>query len=308
MNKVIIFLLSFLLYVSLANAQNKKVAITIDDLPFAYNKFSFIEIEEATKLLLEKLKSNNIQATGFVNTKNAYKSDSVDLYVALLEQWLKYGNSLGNHTYSHLSLTQTDLFEYQEDIIRNENILSLLWDKYSITEKYFRYPFLMMGADTLHKNGIERYLQSKNYRIAPVTIDNEDYIFNKIYVEAFLKNDTESMHKTATAYLAYLDSIIKYYDSLATLIANRPINHIFLCHVNLINAHYFNELADIFKTNGFAFITLKEALDDPIYQRKDTLLVKGGWTHTDRWKKNDNIKTNLKYPEIEKSIMDAYSK
>ncbi len=306
MRKIILAIACFTILYSLS-AQQKQVAITIDDLPFAYDsKLSIKEVEKATHLLLAKLKANGIKATGFVIGNGVQKRGEDKQRTALLLDWLKEGQDLGSHSYSHPSLSKVSLEEYESDFLKNEATMNLLYRRYPQAVKYFRYPYLQMGKDTVRKHGFQRFLAAQGYQIAPVSIDNEDYIFNKVYVDACLAKDTLKMTHAAQSYLRYLSDMIDYYDQLAVVVVGRPIKQILLCHANLINANYWDELARLFTSRGYSFITLNEALQDSAYQRSDTLLISGGWSHLDRWKRNDGVKSTLSYPQIDKDIMDAY--
>ena len=293
----------------LLNGQNKQVAITMDDLPFAYAvSLSIEDIEAANRLLLDKLKENKTPATGFINGMQIFKPNEVDQRLSWLEAWLKDGHELGNHLYSHLSFTRSSLQEYEEDFIKNEGILAYLHKGYEKESRYFRHPFLQMGNSLAKKDGFQAFLKEHGYQMAPVTMDNSDYVFNKVYVEAYLLNDKDMMKYAADAYISYLKVMVDYYDKRAIELEGRPIKHIFLFHANLLNAHYWSEVANAIKACGYSFTTLEDALTDPVYQRSDSIAVDGGWNHIDRWSKNDGVKSALTYPEIDEKIMAAYNK
>lgn len=50
----------------------------------------------------------------------------------------------------------------------------------------------------------------------------------------------------------------------------RPIKHILLIHMNLLNAHSLRELIQMYRNKGYRFITLTEALKDQYYQDNST--------------------------------------
>src|SRR5215470_4471235 len=107
----------------------------------------------------------------------------------LLRMWLDAGAELGNHTYSHPSLQRTELAAYEEDVIRGEKTISLLMKERGLRLRYFRYPFLQTGPDLATRNAFESFLRSRGYTNAPVTIDNSDWEFNTVYVDALNHRD-----------------------------------------------------------------------------------------------------------------------
>lgn len=301
---VFIFFAFFL--VSNANAQNQ-IAITIDDLPFV-SELSLKHAEESTDKLLAKIKKNNIRAVGFVNEKTVMKLGEIDNRVAMLERWLFNGNQLGNHTFSHPSLNNTSLEDFKTELLKGEVITSVLNSKYRETKKYFRYPFLQTGPDSLKKYGFEKILAEQGYINAPVTIEADDWYFNKVYMDAMKAGNKDLMKSIAEKYLKHNSDYFDYYLKLTQEVVGRPIKHIFLCHANALNADYFDELCKVMTDKGFSFISLEKALTDDIYKHKDTVLTRGGFPWLHRWRITDKKKTNLKEVEIPKDIQALYEK
>ena len=289
-----------------ANAQNQ-IAITIDDLPFV-QELSLKHAEESTDKLLAKIKKNNIRAIGFVNEKTVVRLGEIDDRVAMLERWLFNGNQLGNHTFSHPSLNTTSVEDFKTELLKGEVITSELNKKYKENKKYFRYPFLQTGPDSLKKYGFEMVLTEQNYINAPVTIEADDWYFNKVYMDAMRAGNKDLMRSIAEKYLKHNSDYFDYYLKLTQEVVGRPIKHIFLCHANALNADYFDELCKVMIDKGFSFITLDEALADEIYKHKDTVLTTGGFPWLHRWRMTDKKKTTLKEIEIPADIKALYEK
>jgi len=86
---------------------NKKVALTFDDGPDP----------QYTPILLDGLKERNVKATFFVLGKQAEK------YPELILRMEAEGHLIGNHTYSHLQLSQTNRKEFKEELQKTDAIL-----------------------------------------------------------------------------------------------------------------------------------------------------------------------------------------
>jgi peptidoglycan/xylan/chitin deacetylase (PgdA/CDA1 family) len=267
------FILLFCLFISLSLKAQKEIAITVDDLPFI-QEISLKHTQEATVKLLGKMKQHNLKTTGFVNEGLLYRLGEIDERVGLLEAWLINGQQLGNHTFSHPSFSKISLQEFEIETMKGEAVLKKLWEKYNQTDKYFRFPYLHTGSDSLKKYGFQTFLHEKGYENAPVTIDASDWLFNKVYMDAMKANNKALMKDIAQKYLSYTEASFEYYEKLTQEVAGRPIKHIFLCHANSINCDYFNELIEIMKKRSYTFITLQEALKDDIYSRSEQVITR----------------------------------
>ncbi len=295
----------YLLLISFISKAQKQIAITIDDLPFV-QELSLKHSQESTAKLLAKITQENIKTVGFVNEEKVYKFGEIDERVALLDAWLASGQLLANHTFSHPSFSKTSLDDFKIDFSKGEVITQKLYKKYGQTERYFRYPFLHTGSDSLKKYGFQAFLQEKGCQNAPVTIDADDWYFNKVYVDAMKANNKSLMNDVAQKYLQHTDSFFDYYEKLTQEVVGRPIKHIFLCHANALNADYFNELIGIMRKRGYTFITLKEALQDEIYSRSERVVTTNGISWLHRWRMTDKKKSTLNDPEIPANIKALY--
>src|SRR4029078_12181570 len=189
-----------------ASAQERKqVAITFDDLPVV----STVQTDEAwaqiSRQLLGTMKRNKLAVVGFVNEGKLYNNNQLDpKRVALLRAWLDAGLELGNHTYSHRSLNSTPLAEFQADVLRGETILRELTKAKHAKLRYFRHPFLHTGRSLETRQEFESFLNTHGYTVAPVTIDNSEWIFARAYDNARDANDQVAMARVAEAYIPYM--------------------------------------------------------------------------------------------------------
>lgn len=107
----------------------RRVAITIDDLPFVSAiALPDDEVRVRTEKILGHLQRRSVPAIGFVSEGKVFEGESEDpARVELLALWLEAGMELGNHTYSHLDLHGTPLPGFQEDVLRGEILNLALW-------------------------------------------------------------------------------------------------------------------------------------------------------------------------------------
>jgi len=256
------------------------IAITIDDLP----GISLDDYEEVTDKLLTTLKKYKVPAIGFVNENKLYSKKKLDkARLNLLDDWLAAGMELGNHTYSHPDYNRLTFKEFTTDLIRGERHTIDLQKKYGQTMKYFRHPFLHTGNTTEKKMQLEAFLKDRDYEIAPVTIDNSEWIFAKAYHVSMRAKDPVKMAKVGKAYINYMEAMTAFYENNAEQLFGRPIKHTLLIHANALNGDYLDELLEMYQNRGYEFIALATALEDPAYDSKDAYAGRGGITWLHRW-------------------------
>lgn len=90
--------------------ENKKIALTFDDGPHPYY----------TEQLLDGLRERDVKATFFVLGKHA------EQYPELVERMSDEGHLVGNHTYSHMQLSQRNSEEFKEELIKTNELIEEL--------------------------------------------------------------------------------------------------------------------------------------------------------------------------------------
>lgn len=262
-------------------AQDKRVVITIDDLPCA----NCAEGTWATVTddLLRTLQAHRVPAIGFVNEGKLYRENVLDsARYELLERWLDAGMDLGNHTYAHLGATKHDIGTYRRDIEQGERLLRPLMRQHDRTLRYFRHPFLQTGSTAGYRDSLNAVIKELGYTVAPVTFDNDEYVFAYDYTHAERASNDSLMHRLAHDYIDYMAANVRFHEARAQEFLGRPIPHILLIHANALNAAMLDALLTWFEHAGYAFITLEEALRDPCYQLPEAT-TRYGFSWIRRW-------------------------
>lgn len=261
----------------------REVAVTIDDLPA--NSLRGLETHERiTTDLLASLVEHGVPAIGFVNETKLYERGRLsERRVALLEAWLDAGLELGNHTFSHPDLHRTPLSEYQADIVRGERVTRSLLERRGLAMRYFRHPMLHTGRDLETKRRLGAFLAEHGYEIAPVTIDNSEWIFARAYERAIIAGDSARRTRIASDYLEYMDTVFGYYEAQSRAILGREVRQILLLHANQLNADLFDGLAAMMRRRRYRFVSLERALEDEAYRRPDVYTGPAGITWLHRW-------------------------
>jgi len=265
-------------------SEQRTVAVTIDDLPLNSLRNDIATQEEITRKLLRSVKSHNVPAIGFVNESKLLTNGKRDeRRVALLQMWLDAGLDLGNHTFSHPDLHRIPLATFKEDVIRGEEVTSGLLKAQGRALRYFRHPFLHSGNSLEIKQEFEKFLAERGYRIAPVTIDNSEWIFARAYENALTRGDKQMAKRVAEAYIPYMDQKFAYFEQQSMALFGYEMKQTLLIHANALNADHFDKLARMIEKRGYKFISLDEALTDKAYTSADTYAGPAGITWIHRW-------------------------
>ena len=278
-----LFLITFVCLTAFyATAQNPKqpdrqVAVTIDDLPSGMaDRLPAADLTAMTAKLLGTLHDQKIPVVGFVNERKLYKPGEVDERIKMLQTWLDDGFELGNHTFSHQSLNQIELKDWEDDVIQGESVLKILMTPRKMRLRYFRHPYLDVGRDLTTRRKAEEFLTQRGYRIAPITLDGWDWAFAGIYEDAKQRNDTALQQQIVKDYLAYHDAVFAYAEQLSVKVAGYEPKQILLLHASNLEADHIGELLDLLRRRGYRFITLEDALGDPVYSLPSTYVGEEG--------------------------------
>ncbi len=261
----------------------RQMAITIDDLPVGPGSMhSTPEQEVITERLIATLLEHDVPAIGFVNEGKLEVDGSVDpARRALLVRWLDAGLELGNHGYAHLDLNRVDPAEWQADVLRGERVLRPLLAERNQRPRYFRHPFLRTGRSLEVKSSTEAFLAAHDYQVAPVTIDNQEWIFGGAYARA--SDDPGRRERLGETYVDYMLAIVAYYEQQAEAIVGEAIPHVLLLHAYALNADWLDPLLSKLAERGYRFIPLEDALAHPVYSSKDAYVGRVGISWLHRW-------------------------
>ena len=257
-------------------AAERAVAVTFDDLPATPAGVvanDVASLQKLTRKLLSAVRKHDIPAVGFVNegklfVKGAGRSD-VEARIGLLRMWVDAGFELGNHTYSHRDLNTTPLDKFEADVLRGETVTRQLLNEKKQRLRYFRHPFLHVGSELQKRRAFEAFLTSHGYTVAPVTVDNDEFVYAAAYAKALRVGNSADAAKIADDYLRYMNEVFAFFENVSRRMAGRETPQILLLHANTLNADRFEALAEALRHRGYRFVSVAQALDDPVYRRRD---------------------------------------
>lgn len=260
----------------------RMVAVTFDDLPgVSQHGRSVEEHARITDGLLRHIREQRVPAVGFVNEAKLVTDGRVDeRRVDLLRRWARAGLELGNHGYAHADLHASSTDAYLTDVARGDSVTRLVLAASGRRPRFFRHPFLHTGRTLEDRRRVEAWLAERGYGVAPVTIDNHDYLFAAAYDRA----PADSVRRrVADTYVDYMERMTAYYEQQSVSLLGREIPQVLLLHANHLNADHFGRLARMYARRGYAFVPLERALQDPVYASADTYTGPAGITWIHRW-------------------------
>jgi peptidoglycan/xylan/chitin deacetylase (PgdA/CDA1 family) len=285
-----------------AQTPSRSVAITVDDLPRGgdASAASFDVVYAMNERLLRPFKDSGIPITGFVNAHHELTLGA-DTLRRLLDLWLDAGAELGNHTYSHPDINNVSLAEYTANVAKGEPIIRAALAARGRTLRYFRHPFLHEGPTPEIKAGLRTFLADAGYRVAPVTLDNSDYMYAALYTRP------EHRERARREYLPYMESVVEFFDRRSVEVAGREFPQILLIHANALNADVMPDLLDMFRRRGYRFVSLEAALQDEAYTLREEYVGRGGFSWIHRWSKTMGLAAKGE-PDPPAWVTDAFGR
>lgn len=265
-------------------ASARTITITFDDLPKVAAGPGADGPEYVTEGILAALRERGAPAIGFVNEGQLAPDQLGDARGRrLLERWVEEGHLLGNHTYGHPWLYEVGAAAFIEDIDRGERVWRPLMEARGASPFYFRHPRLNTGRTMEDRLAVERHLERRGYVVAPVSIDNNEYLFANAYARSLERGEGALADRIGDAYVRYMGAVFAYYEEQSRRILGREPAHILLLHANRLNADRVGEVLDLLQDRGYGFVSLSEALEDPAYRLPDEYVGRQGITWLHRW-------------------------
>ena len=251
----------------------QQVAITFDDLPLHGDLPPGETRLQVARSILETIRREHLPAVyGFTNAVDMQDEPAL---IDVLTAWRAAGQRLGNHTYSHKGLNKISVAAFERDIEKNEPTLSSVaagsdW-------RWLRYPYLWEG-DTLDKrHAVRSYLFAHGYRIAHVSMNFDDYLWNDPYARCSEQHNQAAIVSLEKSYLAAADRGIEIARKTSQTLYNHDIPYVLLLHIGAFDARMFPALIQLFRDRGFTFVSLPQAQQDAAYSHDpNQALLHGG--------------------------------
>lgn len=307
------FLLAALAALTLSSpavAQSRAVAVTFDDLPYQAADATLCDPEAAmalTTAFVDMLRPLDTRAAVFINEGKVCDAQRATLLPRILTVWRDAGLELGNHTYSHLNIHRTTAEAWLADVDRGAEITRSVLAARGERLHWFRHPYLFTGDTPEKKAAMAAGLAERGYDVAPVTIDNNDWMFAAVYRQAEAAGDEALRTRIGEAYVAHMTTVLDHFEPYsAELTGGREPAQVLLLHANSLNRDWYPRIHALYLARGYRFVSLGEALADPIYAHADDYVRANGISWLHRWTFTEGRPIRWE-PESPKWITDAYA-
>ena len=240
--------------------------VSVDDLPISAGDVHAdpAERERVTAGMLAALAKHRIPAVGLVTWGNIRGNADH----RLLGRWLEAGHELGNHSNRHLDYHRVDASEWLADVEGARRELAGFLAARGVTQlgpRFFRFPFLREGDTDAKLDAARDWLATSGQRNLPVTIDDQDWSFERPFVEATRAGDTARAKAVAEGYHESLHLSVRHHRATAKRLFEREVPQILLLHATAIGAAEWDRLFTWLEGEGFRFASADEVLADPAY-------------------------------------------
>ena len=242
-----------------AHLRQPEIAITIDDLPVHAPYPPGVTPLAVNRQMIVALTAAHVPATAFVNAVNVRDAGTLQA----LREWRAAGFTLGNHTWSHPHLSELTIPQFEEELTKDEPILSKLGA--SSDWRWFRYPFLDEGKDAAQRVAARRVLARHGYRVAGVTMSFSDWAFTGAYARCNAAGDSKAVAMLERLYLQSARENLAASRDNARRLYGRDIPYVLLMHVGAMSAHMMPQVIKLYRGAGIRLVSLSEAERDPSY-------------------------------------------
>jgi peptidoglycan/xylan/chitin deacetylase (PgdA/CDA1 family) len=239
-----------------------RIAITFDDLPGSHELPPGYDSERLVDELIDALKAHDVKnATGFViGDRLAHDRSGKDALAA----WADAGYEFGNHSFSHRSFAEIGS-NYFTDLASWEPTMRALERDAGQRHRYFRYPYLQEGRDASERSQLSNGLTQLGYTLARVSLDFRDWEWADAYNRCLAHNDVSELSPLSLSYLEAARANLSWTLASTDALLHRPLTHVLLLHANVATARNLDALLTMYEQQGAEFVTLAQALADPVY-------------------------------------------
>lgn len=265
-------LLSFVLVLQVeasdgAHCGPRQLAFTFDDPPWPDS--AVMTGGERVSRILRALEDGGVEGAMFFAVSSRIDGDNIDG----LRRYALAGHEIASHSHTHANLHNAGAEAFIEDVSEADRILRPL-DGFS---PFFRFPYLNEGDTATQRDAVRAELVSLGYRQGYVTIDNFDFVINRLLAESTERRERIDQQAAAALYVDMITGAAEHYDAVACRWLGRSPKHVLLLHENDAAALYLPALIDALRAGGWQFVSAAEAYEDPIAATSpDTLFLGQG--------------------------------
>ncbi|MEQ8652852.1 MAG: polysaccharide deacetylase family protein [Kiloniellales bacterium] len=234
---------------------------------------------------------------GFSATAPAEDEDSRQ---TIFEHWRDAGNRIGNHTHNLVSLNWVSDARFIKDIEASAALLAPWIDENA--PKYFRYPGDSCGDNKAKSEAVQAYLADKGYKVVPVDLSFYDSEFLAAHVRFSRAGDDEGVAWLQQRFVETALKQLQIQVALARKMFNRDPVYIWRIHATALAGDCLYDILAAFKKAGVVFVSLAEAMIDPLHRRPAPILTPRFLNHLQTWALHRELAIEEAPPSVLKEI------
>jgi hypothetical protein len=174
-------------------------------------------------------------------------------------------------TFQRRKLKRVSAEQFVEDIAKNDAFLfppgASNVGKSPL--RFFRYPQVRANKDPQKRAEVSAWLKKKGYLDAPVSVGGKDAQFSQVYCAALARDDRSCANFVKAVYISTLMERTVQARKAANELGGHEAKLIVGVGANQLICDSLGEILDAYKARGVRFISLSEALKDPLYSAGD---------------------------------------
>jgi len=240
-----------------------RVAFTLDDIPLwprshppdGYNVASIMQ-----KISDALVRHGIRNVYGFGNSWSLVQHPELE---AVLDSWRAAGHHVGNHTHSHLVLTEIGPERYCGEIDLADRMLAGWLSE--APSRFFRYTLCHWGDTDEKRVKVLAHLAATGYQPADVSSWWYEWHWNRAWRNARDRGDSKLIEQLESDFGAACLAQLRYDHATLASRLDRDAPLIALGHTVPFFAEVADRLFERLVAEGVEFISLEEAVADPVY-------------------------------------------
>lgn len=274
------------------------VTLTFDDLPAAGDLLPGTTRTETITQLAKELRASHLEGTyGFVTATDLQGDPDTQ---EALRAWVRAGMNIGNHTWSHPSLTSDSATAFEHDIAEDEPALR----RYDGRRNWhwFRFPYLEEGDTVAKREAVRGWLEAHGYHIAEVTLNFEDDEWDDAYDRCVEKHETADIPWLKQSYMANAAEFVRTGREEEQIAFGHEIPNVLLLHATTFTTMMLPDLIAQLRAEGFRFESLPRVERNPAYALDPDAGSANGGPLTNQFLDARHLKYPPFTPEPEKKL------
>ncbi len=277
-----------------------KLAVTIDDL-FLWKGVPWPPgccPETVVPAITEALARHEL--AGIYSFSATAPADDADSLRTIFEHWQDAGQRLGNHTHNLTNLSWVDEARFIKDIEEGDAVLAPWIDKGA--PRYFRYPSESCGDSEAKRDAVATYLTEQGYKVVPVDLSFYDSEFLAAQVRFARAGDEDAMAWLRQRFVETALKQLQLQVGLAREVFNRDPIYIWRIHATALAGECLYDILAAFKAAGVIFVSLADAMADPLHRKAAPLLAPRFLNHLQKWALHKKLPIEEAPPSILKEV------